>query len=56
MISQEKRQYNYDNEMNYHFAPFTEARKELRKEWGGTRKCWDSFLFDQEKKYKSLNK
>ena len=51
MTSHQKRQYNYDNELDYHFAPFTEQRKELRKEWNGTRKCWDLFLFEAEKKY-----
>lgn len=51
MTSQQKKQYNYENEHNYHFAPFSEARKELRKEWNRTRKCWDSFLFENEIKY-----
>jgi len=51
MTSKEKRLYNYENECEYYFAPFTEQRKELRKLWNTTRKCWDSFLYDQEKKH-----
>jgi len=53
MTANQKKQYNYDNELNYHYAPFTPQRAEIRKEWSGTRKCWDSFLYDQEKKYNS---
>jgi hypothetical protein len=53
MTSQEKKAYNFANEQNYYFAPFTEQRKELRKEWNRTRKCWDSFLFESEKKHQS---
>ena len=51
MTSQQKKQYNYENEHNYHFAPFSEARAELRKLWNTTRKCWDSFLYESEKKH-----
>jgi len=51
MTSQQKRQYNYENECEYHFAPFSDARKELRKLWNQTRKNWDTFLFEAEKKY-----
>ena len=51
MTSQEKKAYNFANEQNYHFAPFTEQRKELRKNWNRTRKSWDSFLFESEKKH-----
>ncbi len=51
MTSQQKKQYNYENEHNYHFAPFSEARKELRKQWNRTRKCWESFLYNAEKKH-----
>ncbi len=51
MTGQEKRLYNYENEQNYHYAPFSEARKELRKIWNQTRKCWDTFLFEAEKKF-----
>jgi len=51
MTSQQKRDYNYEKEHNYHFAPFSEARRELRNEWNRTRKCWESFLYNAEKKY-----
>ena len=51
MTSQEKRLYNYENEQNYYYAPFSEARAELRKQWNQTRKCWDSFLYESEKKH-----
>ena len=51
MTSQEKRAYNYENEHNYYYCPFSEARKELRELWNTTRKNWDSFLFEAEKKY-----
>ena len=51
MTSQQKRAYNYENEHNYHFAPFSEARAELRKLWNTTRKNWDSFLYEAEKKH-----
>ena len=56
MTRLEKKRYNFENEHNYYYAPFSEARAELRKICNTTRKCWDSFLFDQEKKYKSQNK
>lgn len=52
MTSNQKKQHNYDNELNYHYAPFTPQRAEIRKEWSGTRKCWDSFLYDKEKNIK----
>lgn len=51
MTSQEKKAYNFENEHKYFYAPFSEARKELRKLWNTTRKCWDSFLYEAEKKY-----
>ena len=51
MTSQQKRAYHYENEHNYHFAPFSEARAELRKLWNTTRKNWDSFLYEAEKKH-----
>ena len=51
MTSQEKKAYNFENEHKYFYAPFSEQRKELRKEWNRTRKCWDSFLYEAEKKY-----
>ena len=51
MTQKQKRVYNQENENNFYFAPFTEQRKELRKLWGTTRKNWESFLYDQEKKY-----
>ena len=51
MTSQEKKAYNFENEHKYFYAPFSEQRKELRKEWNRTRKCWDSFLYEAEKKH-----
>lgn len=51
MNRQEKRAFNYENEHNYYFSPFSEQRRELRKIWNTTRKCWESFLFDAEKKH-----
>jgi hypothetical protein len=56
MKQQDKKKYNLENEHNYYYAPFSEARAELRKVWGTTRKNWESFLYDQEKKYQLLNK
>jgi hypothetical protein len=53
MTREEKRLNNQENEGNYHFAPFTDQRADLRKEWSLTRKNWESFLYDQEKKYQS---
>jgi hypothetical protein len=51
MTQQQKKAYNYENENDYHFAPFSDARAGLRKVWNQTRKNWDSFLYDQEKKF-----
>lgn len=51
MTSQQKKLYNYENEHDYYYCPFSEARAELRKLWNQTRKCWDSFLFENEIKY-----
>lgn len=42
-----------ENELDYYYAPFTPQRAEIRKEWSGTRKCWDSFLYSKEKNYQS---
>ena len=55
MNVQQKKEFNYQNEDNYHFAPFTNQRAELRKIWATSRKDWNSFLYDQEKKYQSKN-
>lgn len=56
MTREEKRVYNQENEQDYYFAPFTDQRAELRKVWALTRKNWESYLYDQEKKYQSKNK
>lgn len=53
MTRDEKRKYNFENEHDYHFAPFTEERAELRRQWGTSRKDWNSFLYDQENKHNS---
>lgn len=53
MTREQKRLYNYENEQDYYFAPFSEQRKELRRIWNTTRKDWYSFLYDQEKKHQS---
>lgn len=53
MTASQKKVYNFQNEDNYHFAPFTEQRRELRKVWSISRKSWDSFLYDQENKHQS---
>jgi len=51
MNRDEKRKYNQENEQDYYFAPFTEARRELRAKWNGTRKDWNHFLYDAERKH-----
>jgi hypothetical protein len=56
MNRDQKREYNEANEMDYHYAPFTEARRELRAKWNGTRKDWNHFLYDAERKYQLKNK
>ena len=56
MTREEKKVYNQENEQEYYFAPFTDQRAELRKVWALTRKNWESYLYDQEKKYNSKNK
>ena len=56
MTAKEKIRYNHENELDYHFAPFTPQRAELRKKWATTRKDWNSFLYDQEKKYQQSKK
>lgn len=53
MTREQKRAFNYENEQDYYYAPFSEQRKELRRIWNTTRKDWHSFLYDQEKKYQS---
>ena len=56
MTAIEKRRYNHANELDYYFAPFTPQRAELRKKWATTRKDWNSFLYDQEKKHQQSKK
>lgn len=55
MTREAKIKYNYENEGDYYYAPFSVARRELRKTWSTTRKCWDSFLYEAEKKYQQKN-
>lgn len=54
MTRNQKKTYNQANEGDYYFAPFTEQRRELRKEWGTTRRDWESFLYDREKKHQNI--
>ena len=51
MTRDQKRKFNDANENDYYFAPFTEQRKELRKEWAKSRKDWNHFLYDAERHY-----
>lgn len=53
MTRGEKTRYNFENEGSYYFAPFTQQRQELRAIWGRTRKDWNSYLYDQEKKHQA---
>lgn len=41
------------NEDNYYFAPFTEQRREIRKEWNSlnSKLSWEEFLYNKEKEY-----
>lgn len=52
MNANQKKAYNWDNESNYHFAPFTPQRAELRRLWNGTRKNWETFLYNAERNHK----
>jgi len=54
MNRDQKRKYNEANEIDYHYAPFTEARRELREQWNGTRKDWNHFLYEAERKYQHI--
>jgi len=56
MTAKEKSRYNHENELDYYFAPFTPQRADLRKKWATTRKDWNSFLYDQEKKHQANQK
>ena len=53
MTRDQKRKFNDANEQDYHFAPFTEQRAELRKQWATSRKDWNTFLYQAEQKYQS---
>jgi hypothetical protein len=53
MNRDEKRKFNDANENEYYFAHFTQQRRELRKQWATSRKDWNHFLYDAEKKHKS---
>lgn len=57
MTREEKRKYNFENEQNYFYAPFSEQRAELRKAWNKTRKDWNVFLYNAENKmvFKNLD-
>lgn len=43
------------NEDNYYFAPFTEQRREIRKEWNSltSKLSWEKFLEIKEKEYQN---
>lgn len=58
--TREIRDYNFEHEENYHYSPFSMARKELREKWSVLQEkepvMWDIYLYQQEMKYQSSKK
>jgi len=44
------RTHNRENEWEYHYAPFSLQRRELRKEWSSKPNAgdWEEYLYRQE--------
>lgn len=45
---EEKIDFNRMNQNEYYFAPFTEQRRQMRKEWNDTNEDWEVYLYDRE--------